>query len=128
MDRSWMPTAAGVLNIVSGVFALLGALALVFIGTVTLVVPEMTPEAGDDLPLALASGLIWGLAALSLIAALLAVVGGIVALRRTGWAWPLTGAITALFCAMPLGIFALIFVILAEQDLRGGRALAAPAG
>lgn len=125
MDRSWMPTVAGILNIICGVFALFGALALIFVGTVTLLVPEMTAEAADDLPLALASGLFWGLAALSLIAAVLAIVGGIVALRRTGWAWPLTGAITALFCALPIGIFALIFVVLAEQELRGG---SAPAG
>ena len=119
MDRSWMPTAAGILNIIAGVLALLGALALAFIGVVALTVPEMTVETQDDLPLALASGLIWGLAALSLLAALLAIVGGVVALRRTGWAWPLTGAITALFCFMPLGVFALVFVVLAEKELRG---------
>ena len=120
MDRSWMPTAAGILNIVCGVMALLGALALVFVGTVALAVPEMTAETEDDLPLALASGLFWGLAALSLLAALLAIIGGIVALRRTGWAWPLTGAITALFIFLPLGVLALIFAVMAEPELRGG--------
>ena len=120
MDRSWMPTAAGILNIVAGVLALLGALALVFVGVVTTTVPQMTPETEDDLPLALVSGLFWGLAGLSLLAGLLSTIGGIVALRRTGWAWPLTGAITALFTAMPIGIFALIFVVLAEKELRGG--------
>ena len=108
MTRSWMPTAAGILNIIAGVMALLGALALIFVGTVTMTVPEMTAEPGDDLPLALVSGLIWGLVALSLITALLSIVGGIVALRRSGWAWPLAGAITALFSAMPIGVFALV--------------------
>jgi hypothetical protein len=122
MDRSWMPTAAGILNIIAGVMALLGALALIFVGTVTSVVPEMTDDTEDDLPLALVSGLIWALVLLCLGAALLAIIGGIVALRRTGWAWPLAGAITALFCALPLGLFALIFVVLAEKELRGGRA------
>lgn len=118
MDRSWMPTAAGILNIIAGVLALLGALALIFLGTVTTTVPEMTPETGDDLPLALASGLVLGLAALGLVAAVLAITGGVVALRRTGWAWPLTGAIAALFCAMPIGLLALLFVVLAEKELR----------
>ena len=75
----------------------------------------------DDLPLALFSGMIWALVVLSLIAGLLSIIGGIVALRRTGWAWPLAGAITALFSAMPIGVFALIFVVLAEKELRGGR-------
>ena len=123
MDRSWMPTAAGILNIISGVLALLGGLALIFVGAVTTTVPHMTTAPEDDLPLALASGLIWGLVALCLLAALLAIVGGIVALRRSGWAWPLAGAITALFCALPIGVFALIFVVLAEQELRGGGAV-----
>jgi hypothetical protein len=120
MDRSWMPTAAGILNIIAGVLALLGALALIFVGTVTLTVPEMTVETEDDLPLALVSGMIWALVVLSLIAGLLSIIGGIVALRRTGWAWPLVGAITALFSAMPIGVFALIFVVLSEKELRGG--------
>ncbi len=127
MDRSWMPTAAGILNIIAGVLALLGALALVFVGFVTMTVPEMTAEPEDDVPLALISGMIWALVALGLLAGLLAIVGGIVALRRTGWAWPLVGAITALFTAMPLGVFALIFVVLAEKELRGGGAALAAA-
>ncbi len=128
MDRTWMPTAAGILNIISGILALLGALALVFVGAVTTTVPEMTPEPGDDVPLALISGMIWGLVVLGLVAAVLAIVGGIVALRRTGWAWPLAGAITALFSALPIGIFALIFVVLAEKELRGGAAAPAAPG
>lgn len=119
MDRSWMPTVAGVLEIVSGVVALLGALALILAGSVATIVPELTEAPGDDLPLALVSGIIWALVALCLVAAVLAIVGGVVALRRSGWAWPLVGAITALFAAMPLGLLALIFVVLAEPDLRG---------
>ena len=123
MNRSWMPTAAGILNIIAGVTALLGALALIFVGAVTMTVPEMTAEPGDDLPLALVSGMILALVVLSLIAGLLSIIGGVVALRRTGWAWPLAGAITALFSAMPIGVFALIFVVLAEKELRGGASL-----
>ena len=128
MDRSWMPTAAGILNIVAGGLALLGALALIVVGTVTTVVPGMTASPDDDLPLALVSGLAWGLVVLCLLAALVAIVGGVVALRRTGWGWPLAGAITALFCAMPLGVFALIFVVMSEEELRGGGGKPAAAG
>jgi hypothetical protein len=126
MDRSWMPTVAGILEIIGGVVALLGGLALILAGSVTTVVPQMTEAPGDDLPLALVSGVIWALVALCLIAALLAITGGIVALQRTGWAWPLTGAITTLFAALPLGLFALIFVVLAEAELRGDRRRALP--
>lgn len=120
MDRSWMPTAVGILNIVAGVLALLGALALIFVGAVTATVPGMTEDPDDDLPLALVSGLVWGLVVLCLVAALVAIAGGVAALRRSGWAWPLAGAITGLFCALPIGLLALIFVVLAEPELRGG--------
>jgi hypothetical protein len=120
MDRSWMPTAAGILNIIAGVLALLGALVVIFVATVIMAVPEMTEGSGDDLPLAVVSGLLWGFVALSLLSGMLSMIGGVVALRRTGWAWPLAGAISALFSAMPVGIFALILVVLAEKDLRGG--------
>ena len=120
MDRSWMPTVAGILNLIAGVLSLLGTLALIFVGTVVLAVPEMANEPDAELPLALAAGLIWALVALCLVATLLSIIGGIVALRRTGWAWPLVGAITAIFTAMPLGVFALILVVLAEKELRGG--------
>ena len=126
MDRSWMPTAAGILNIIAGGLALLGALALIFVGVVTSTVPQMTVDPDDDLPLALVSGLVWGLVVLCLLAALVAIVGGVVALRRTGWAWPLAGAITALFCAMPVGVLALILVVLAEPELRGGSTALVP--
>lgn len=120
MDRTWIPTTAGILNIVAGVLALLGALALVLAGTVLLVVGQSTAEPADDLPLALVSGVVWALVLLSLIAGFVAIKGGVVALRRGGWGWPLAGAITALFCAMPIGLFALILVVVAEPELRGG--------
>jgi hypothetical protein len=127
MDRSWMPTAAGILNIIAGVLALLGALALIFVVAVTMTVPEMTDDSDVELPLELVSGMIWALVGLSLVGGLLSITGGIVALRRTGWAWPLAGAISALFSATPIGVFALIFVVLSEKELRGG-GRAAPAG
>ncbi len=120
MDRSWLPTAAGILEILAGVTALLGALALIVAGTVTTVVPAMTSEPQDDLPLALVSGVLWSLALFGLVAGLVAVAGGIAALRRGGWRWPLAGAIGACFSALPLGVLALIFVAAAEPELRGG--------
>lgn len=128
MDRSWMPTAAGVLNLLSGVISLLGALALVFTGTVTTVIPRMTADPQDDLPLGLVSGLFWSLALLALVVALVAVYGGVVALRRGGFGWPLAGAIAAFIAALPLGVIALIFVVGAERELRGEPPAPPPAG
>lgn len=120
MDRSWMATWAGILEIVSGVLALLGGMVLAFAGTTLTLVPELSEEPVEELPLAVATGIVWALLGLCLLAALLMVVGGVAALRRSGWGWPLAGAITALFCVLPLGLFALILVVMAEPELRGG--------
>jgi hypothetical protein len=127
MNRSWMPTAAGVLNLLAGVMALFGTLCLIFLAIVTTVVPGATVAPDDDLPLMLASWLLWAMAALALISGLISVTGGVVALRRSGWGWPLAGAIAAFFCAMPIGLVALIFVVAAERELRGAAAPTPPA-
>lgn len=128
MDRSWMPTAAGVLNLIAGVLALLGALAVIFLATVATVVPQAIAGPEDDLPLALAAAFFWMLAGLALVCGLVAIIGGVVALRRTGWGWPLAGAIAAFFCAFPVGLLALIFVVACERELRQGVGAPAVAG
>ena len=46
MDKSWLPTVAGVLDIIAGVFALGGCLAISFGGYVVGSVPE-----ANDFPL-----------------------------------------------------------------------------
>ncbi len=120
MERTWMPTVAGVLNVISGGFALIGALALVFAAVMTGVVPEIADEPEAEIPLAMAGGLLWALALLALAVGAVAVIGGVVALRRSGWAWPLMGSIAAFFCAAPIGVISLILVVLAEKELRGG--------
>ncbi len=120
MDRSWMPTTAGVLNIICGVVAVCGALALIFAGSMVGAIPEIAEEPDAEVPLAYVSGLLLALALMAAVVGAVAIIGGVVALRRTGWAWPLVGAIAAFFCAAPIGALSLVLVILAEKELRGG--------
>jgi len=47
---------------------------------------------------------------------LLAIVGGVYALKRARRGWALTGSIVALFPSWPLGIAAIVFTILAKNE------------
>lgn len=114
MDRQWIPTVAGVLEIVAAIFALLGALALAFSGAVINVVPDIQNE--PDVPLELLTGLFATLAGLVFLGGIVCLVGGVAALRRRNWFWAVAGAIAAVFVATPIGVFALILVIVGERE------------
>ena len=50
------------------------------------------------------------------ILGILAIVGGICALRRKRWGWTLAGAIAAIFPIFPLGIASLVLTIMARDE------------
>jgi hypothetical protein len=108
--KTWKPTAAGVLSIIAGaigiitgiVFAVLGGIIGDIIGTIF--------------------GIEWAwlrfLGAPSIVLGIIAIVGGIYALRRRVWGLALAGSICA-FVADPLwilGILAIIFVSLGKGE------------
>ncbi|MFQ5525348.1 MAG: hypothetical protein ACE5GX_03730 [Thermoanaerobaculia bacterium] len=114
MDRQWIPTVAGVLEIVSGVCALIGGLFLVFAGAIVNWVPDLQKE--PDLPLPMITGFLGTLAALILLGGLVCFVGGIAGIRRKGWIWAMAGAIASVFLMPPAGIFALVLAIIGEKE------------
>jgi hypothetical protein len=103
--KTWKPTTAGILSIIAGAFEVLGGIG---VGSL--------------------SGLLGSLAGIPGLGALLgfpmiilgvvAIVGGVFALRRRVWGLALAGAICALF--MPtialLGILAIIFVAMGKKE------------
>ena len=102
MDRTWRGTWTGILAIIGGIFGIIsGAFA---IGGAALL---------DAIP-----GFEWvgaiggGLLALGIIA----LIGGIIALRRKAWGFSLVGAICALFPIVPLGVLAIIFVSMGRRE------------
>jgi len=115
MDRSWIPTVAGVLNIFAGGLALVGVVALSFGAFVVSCAPEIDP---DEFGIFIAKTVLIGLAFGVLILALLAVLGGIFALQRKRWGFVLAGSISAAFVCPPLGVPAIVLTVLAERDLR----------
>lgn len=114
MDRSWIPTAAGIVDIVAGIAGLFGVVALVF---VSFIVANVPPQ--DEFPFYAVQALFAALAVLILILAVLAVVGGLFLLQRRSWGWAIAGAIAAALICPPLGVPGIILTVLAEPELRG---------
>lgn len=121
-NKEWIPTVAGVFEIVAAVCALIGAGALVFSAAVVGSVPDIQND--PDVPVDLIISLLTVLGGFVLIAGIVAMVGGIAAVRRRGWGRALAGAIAAVFLLPPVGILALVMVILGEGEFseRSGEA------
>ena len=96
-----MVKAAGILSIIGGIVGIVaGAIAL----GITALAAQITGMFGLE---AIGGGFL----ALGIIA----LIGGIVTLRRKAWGFALTGAICALFPVVPLGIFAIIFIAMGRK-------------
>ena len=103
----WMPTAGGVLSIVAGALALIGALVLFFIAL------GYTFNYSEVSPIALVGFLAFWL----VIAGAIAIIGGISAVRRRNWGLALTGAIASLLTGNAmLGALAIIFIAMSRKE------------
>jgi hypothetical protein len=102
MMRTWKPIVAGALSIIAGIIGIGGG-AIVSLGG---------DFVGD-------SGGILGFEPFgvpTIILGVVAIIGGIFALRRRVWWLAVTGTIFALPCMPVLGTLAVIFVTLADQE------------
>lgn len=114
------PTIAGVLDIIAGVMALIGACVLFLIGVVgtgaitTAGAHDPTAARFAYLPIALFGPL----ALLCLVIGVLAVVGGIAAVRQRRFWLALVGGIAALFAFFPIGIPAVVLTVMAEREFQ----------
>ena len=113
MQKTWKPTAAGVLNVIAGVFGFVGGLVLVVFGSASgtfLHYFEFGMFQWVPVTLILATGIPL------LILGILALIGGIYALRRKVWGLALAGSIATVLFSQLLGILAIIFVALSEEE------------
>ena len=117
MQKTWKPTVAGILNIISaagGLFALLGLIVSVIVlgnQTAYYFIPSFGPL-GVGMELAVLFVIMVCLA----IVGILPLLGGIYALKRRKWGWALAGAIVTIFSAAIFGILATIFIVLAREE------------
>jgi hypothetical protein len=111
MEKSWKPTAAGILAIIGGALITLAALAI------SLFVPVAAPFRYAFVSVG-AIVLLW------LAAGVMAIIGGIFALQRRHWGLALAGAVCALVPpATLLGIVSTVFVALAREEFETGATL-----
>ena len=101
---TWMPLTAGILDLVAGVPALILGILFAIGGGMVGWLSDI-PELGATVSILVVPLIIF---------AIMAIVGGIFALRKRKWGLALAGSIFALFCAWILGIPAIAFTILGK--------------
>ncbi len=121
MKKTWKPTVAGILCIISGAVAFTAFFVLVlalfllgrplsFIPGIPVMVPVLT------------TNLFLFLAIIAITTGALAMVGGIYAAQRKKWGLVLAGSIAAVLAAipffgpLPVGIIAIILVALSKDE------------
>ena len=107
VKKTWMPTVAGILDIVVGSLSLF-VLLLFAIGPM-IITPLNEGILSLNLPLFFM--VIPGLAIEAL-----AIVGGVFAIQRRKWRWAPAGSIAAFFPSWPLGIAAIVLTILSKNE------------
>lgn len=104
--KTWKPTTAGILSIVAGAMQTIGGIAVAVVGGA---IAEM-----EVVPL---MPRIFGAIAIPiLILGIVAIVGGIYALKRKVWGLALAGCICSLIGPWILGIPATVFVAMGKDE------------
>lgn len=100
MEKTSKPTTAGILNIITGALGVLCAISyFIGFGVVSGALDIPTGYIPEFVP-----GMVMGTAIVTLLIAVLALVGGIFGVQRKQWGWALAGSIAAIFAFLPLGI------------------------
>lgn len=116
MEKTWMPKVAGILDIVAGALGIIISFVLALVGALFPYLATSDPAEFHDFPAQLFAIWMIGWAVFLIVAGILAIVGGIYALRREKWGLALAGSIGALFGSSPLGVAAIIFTALSKKE------------
>jgi len=98
VHKTWKPTVAGILNIITAVFDFLAILILSLIGMAVvgvIVVPTVI---------------------YLIFMGILSLAGGICAIYRTNWLVSLLGSVATFMCNPLFGIFSIIFVSVSKSE------------
>jgi len=126
MERTWKPTAAGILCIIGGTIGVVGGLIAVFLiwlgGAFLEFFLKIASEPNQEIPAG--PSLEAGIVIVGLIVVTVAIVGGIYSLRRRIWGLALAGSICALVPLVIPGILAIIFVSLSKREFESSAIVA----
>ena len=112
VHKTAMPTAAGILSIISGAGHLIGFIVLLTMGIVWSAVPEFSGYPYFEWPTAV----FITLAIILLITGIIIIIGGVYTLRRRYWGWALAAAILSFLPFNLIGLAAIILVALSKKE------------
>lgn len=114
MNNSWMPKTAGILDIVAGAFSLI-ALFLLGMGIMFF---SIAGASSTPLPIGASEMMVifWIIAVPKALLSILAIIGGVYALKKRVWGLALAGSIAAIFSAFILGVASIIFTIMSKDQ------------
>jgi len=115
MEKSWKPGTAGILCIIAGILGLIIGIGIELLGGIAGAVIQQLHVTIPGLS-GLVGGLIAGIGIVELVFGVVAILGGVFALRRRVWGLALAGSICATFVIWVLGIPAIIFTALARDE------------
>jgi hypothetical protein len=104
MEKTWKPTVGGILAIVAGALQVIMGIAIAAVGGI-----------GGAF---IGMGWLSAIGAPLIILGIIAIVGGIYALKRRIWGLALAGSICALIGPWILGIPAIVFVALGKGEFK----------
>jgi len=103
MERTWKPTTAGILNIISGAFFLFGGITVLgLLGQPTMAMPWVSyamysMELGGTPSTSFVTTFIVTLGTALVVPGVVSILGGIYSMKRSLWGLPLAGAIVTPF-------------------------------
>lgn len=117
--QTWMPTAAGILSIISGTIGLIGIAFLIAFGATfgEEIARDVLTSIGflqTVLPLRIIGFISIPLFIISMVA----IIGGIYAIQRKIWGLALAGAICAIVPAQLLGILSVVFIAISKKEFK----------
>ena len=122
MERTWRPTTVGILNIISGVFFLIGGITVLsLLGQPIMATPwasyamysmglSGTPSAS------LVTTFIVILATALIVPGVVSMLGGFYSIKRSVWGLALAGSISTFLSSVFLGIPAIVFIALSRRE------------
>jgi hypothetical protein len=118
IEKTWKPVTGGILNIIAGVFSLIGFIAVIIL----IIVIGSSPYIWDSFsgmdPIAagVVQTVLVIVAIVTLITGILPLIGGIYSLQRKHWGLALAGSIAAIVGTTILGILSVIFIAMAKSE------------
>jgi hypothetical protein len=113
MDKTWMPTTGGILNIICGAAEIIGGIVMIVMGAVS---GPICQAMQADIPAGVATAILVVIGIFALIFGVIALLGGIYALRRKLWGLALAGSILSVFIIWFLGVASIVFIALSKKE------------